>query len=30
MNLCCDETAMVRTPQGRESQETYGARSALE
>jgi N-acetylglutamate synthase-like GNAT family acetyltransferase len=30
MNLCCDETAMVRTPPGRESHETFGARSALE
>jgi len=30
MNLCCDETAMVRTPPGREAHETLGARSALE
>ena len=30
MNLCCDETAMVRTPPGRESHEPFGARSALE
>jgi N-acetylglutamate synthase-like GNAT family acetyltransferase len=30
MNLCCDETAMVRTPPGREAHETLGSRSALE
>src|SRR6185503_8328730 len=31
MNLCCDETAMVRVPPGREAHdETAGARSAFE
>jgi len=30
LNLCCDETAMVRVPPGREAHETLGARSALE
>ena len=31
MNLCCDETAMVRVPPGREAhEEAAGARSALE
>ena len=30
LNLCCDETAMVRVPPGRETHETPEARSALE
>jgi amino-acid N-acetyltransferase len=30
MNLCCDETAMVRVPPGREARERLEARSALE
>lgn len=30
MNLCCDETAMVRVPPGAASADTLGTRSALE
>jgi N-acetylglutamate synthase-like GNAT family acetyltransferase len=30
MNLCCDETAMVRVPPGAAATDTLGSRSALE
>jgi N-acetylglutamate synthase-like GNAT family acetyltransferase len=30
MNLCCDETAMVRVPPGVAAADTFGSRSALE
>jgi N-acetylglutamate synthase-like GNAT family acetyltransferase len=30
MNLCCDETAMVRVPPGAATADTLGTRSALE